>query len=181
MKMLVTGGAGFIGSNFIRMVLAEIPHVNVVNLDALTYAGNLENLADVASNPRYRFIRGDIADRQATASALRDIDVVVNFAAESHNDRAVLDGEDHGFVRVHLKAGTDKILGATIVAAHAGDLLTYFTLAMTQGKGLASLASAIYPYPTQAEIIKRLANSHLQTKLSPWLKRLLHQLIAWHR
>ncbi len=97
------------------------------------------------------------------------------------NDRAMLDGEDTGFVRVHLKTGTGTILGATIVAAHAGDLLTYFTLAMTSGKGLGSLANAIYPYPTQSEAIKKLAGLYLQTKLTPTAKRVLRTLIGWKR
>lgn len=96
----------------------------------------------------------------------------------SENDRAVLDGHEEGFVRVHLKTGTDRILGATVVAAHAGDLLTYVTLAMTQRRGLGSLANAIYPYPTQSEIIKRVANTYLQTKLTPAIKRLLRALLA---
>jgi len=99
----------------------------------------------------------------------------------SENDRAILDGEDEGFVRVHLKQGTDQILGATVVAAHAGDLMTYFTLAMVTGKGLTSLASPIYPYPTQSEIIRKVANLHVQTKLKPWVKRLLGRLLAWRR
>ncbi len=99
----------------------------------------------------------------------------------AENDRAILDGEDAGFVRVHLKEGTDQILGATVVAAHAGDLLTYFTLAMAKGNGLSMLASPIYPYPTQAEVIKKLANLYLQTKLTPAVKRLLSTLLAWQR
>ena len=99
----------------------------------------------------------------------------------SENDRAILDGEDGGFVRVHLKRGTDTILGATIVAAHAGDLLTYFTLLMSMGKGLSALSSPIYPYPTQSEVIKRLANAYLQTKLTPWVKGLLSNILAWRR
>jgi len=99
----------------------------------------------------------------------------------AENDRAILDGEEEGFVRVHLKRGTDRILGATIVGSHAGDLLTYFTLAMTTGKGLSSLANAIYPYPTQSELIKRVANRYLQTKLSPSVKRLLSGVLALQR
>lgn len=99
----------------------------------------------------------------------------------SENDRAILDGEDQGFVRVHLKRGTDTILGATIVAAHAGDLLTYFTLLMSMGKGLSALSSPIYPYPTQSEVIKRLANTFLQTRLSPQVKGLLSRLLALRR
>ena len=99
----------------------------------------------------------------------------------SDNDRAILDGTDGGFVRVHLKQGTDTILGATVVAAHAGDLLTYFTLAMTNRKGLGSLANAIYPYPTQSEILKKLSGLYLQTKLSPRVKGLLSRILAWRR
>jgi len=96
----------------------------------------------------------------------------------TENDRAILDGEDVGFVRVHLRQGTDRLLGATIVASHAGDLLSDFTLAMASGRGLSSLTKAIYPYPTQSEIIKRVANAHLQTKLSPSLKGILRWWIA---
>lgn len=97
------------------------------------------------------------------------------------NDRAILDGEDEGFVRVHLKKGTDRILGAAIVAAHAGDLLTYFTLLMGKGQGLSALASPIYPCPTQSEILKRLANQYLQTKLTPIVKQWLGRLLTFRR
>lgn len=99
----------------------------------------------------------------------------------SENDRAVLDGEDGGFIRVHLKKGTDKILGATIVAARAGDFLTYFTLLMSLGKGLSHLSWPIYPYPTQSEILKRTANTYLQGKLTPGVKKLLSAILAWRR
>ena len=111
----------------------------------------------------------------------RGVDVTTLTAPLSDNDRAILDGQDEGFVRVHLRRGTDTILGATIVAAHAGDLLTYFTLAMADGRGLSSLARAIYPYPTQAELIKKVANLSLQTKLSPLVKRFLRTVLAWRR
>lgn len=104
--------------------------------------------------------------------------ITVPFA---ENDRAILDGEDEGFVRVHLQKRTDRILGATIVAAHAGDLLTYFTLAMTSGKGLSFLANAIYPYPTQSELLKKAATLHLQTKLTPFVKTLLRRVLALRR
>ncbi|MCS6953882.1 MAG: dTDP-glucose 4,6-dehydratase [Bryobacterales bacterium] len=92
MKVLVTGGAGFIGSCFIRMLLAENSSARVLNLDKLTYAGNLENLADVASDARYTFVRGDICDRALVDSLLADWspEIVVNFAAESHVDRSIL-------------------------------------------------------------------------------------------
>jgi dTDP-glucose 4,6-dehydratase len=90
MNLLVTGGAGFIGSNFVRRRLATSQD-RVVNLDLLTYAGNLENLADLADDPRYRFVRGDIADRPLVAQILADepIDAIVHFAAESHVDRSL--------------------------------------------------------------------------------------------
>ena len=88
---LVTGGLGFIGSTFIRLVLATRPTVRIVNLDAMTYAGNPENLRDVGSHPRYRFVRGDICDSVTVASAALGADAIVNFAAETHVDRSILD------------------------------------------------------------------------------------------
>ena len=87
-RVLVTGGAGFIGSHFIRILLAEEADAQVVNLDVLTYAGNLANLADVASSPRYRFVRGDIRDMKVAQELAADADWIVNFAAESHVDRS---------------------------------------------------------------------------------------------
>lgn len=90
MKLLVTGGAGFIGSNFIIYWLNNHPEDDIVNLDKLTYAGNLENLISVEYNPKYRFVHGDICDAHIVARALRDIDTVVHFAAESHVDRSIL-------------------------------------------------------------------------------------------
>lgn len=101
MRILVTGGAGFIGSNFVRHMLASRPECRIVNLDALTYAGNLENLADVADDSRYRFVRGDITSAQQVDTCFdQPIDAVVNFAAESHVDRSI---EDSGaFVRTNV-------------------------------------------------------------------------------
>ena len=91
MKILVTGGAGFIGSNFIHYWLENHPDDEVINYDLLTYAGNLENLRDVEDNDNYTFIKGDIRDFEQVQEAMEGVDVVVNFAAESHNDRGVLD------------------------------------------------------------------------------------------
>ena len=93
MNILVTGGAGFIGSHFLRYQLSHYPADRVVNLDCLTYAGNLANVADLASNPRYHFIQGDIRDADTVSEVLttHQIDVVVNFAAESHVDRSIED------------------------------------------------------------------------------------------
>lgn len=91
MKLLVTGGAGFIGSNFILYWLKNHPEDTVVNLDALTYAGNLENLKEVETNPHYHFVKGDITDEKTVTKAMADIDVIVHFAAESHVDRSIQD------------------------------------------------------------------------------------------
>ena len=90
-KLLVTGGAGFIGSNFVRMMLSEHPDCFIVNLDKLTYAGNLENLAGFLDHPNHKFIKGDICDGQLIVKLIDEhkIDTIVNFAAESHVDRSI--------------------------------------------------------------------------------------------
>jgi len=107
-KILVTGGAGFIGSNFVRMMLAETDH-EIVNLDLLTYAGNLENLSDVEGHARYSFVKADITDAPAMAElfAQQKPEVVVHFAAESHVDRSVLDAT--AFVQTNV-IGTQVLL-----------------------------------------------------------------------
>jgi dTDP-glucose 4,6-dehydratase len=89
-KILVTGGAGFIGSHFVRYILGQHPSYSVINLDKLTYAGNPENLRDVEADPRYRFVRGDICDGKLVREVARGVDAVVNFAAESHVDRSIM-------------------------------------------------------------------------------------------
>jgi nucleoside-diphosphate-sugar epimerase len=88
-RIVVTGGAGFIGSNFVRRMLRTYDEVEIVNLDKLTYAGNLENLRDVEDDPRYRFVHGDICDAGVVRAALAGADAVVNFAAETHVDRSI--------------------------------------------------------------------------------------------
>jgi dTDP-glucose 4,6-dehydratase len=93
-RLLVTGGAGFIGSNFVRHVLARHPDDHVVNLDKLTYAGNPANLADVADSPRYRFVHGDICDGKLVRDVARGVDVVVNFAACTHVDRSLIEPDE---------------------------------------------------------------------------------------
>ena len=92
-NVLVTGGAGFIGSNFITYLLHTVPNVTIVNLDLLTYAGNLENLSNIDRDPHYHFIRGDVRDAETISHifAQYDIDTVVHFAAESHVDRSITD------------------------------------------------------------------------------------------
>lgn len=89
MRLLVTGGAGFIGSNFIRYALGKYPELKVVNLDKLTYAANTNNLKDIENNPNYSFIEGDICDSRIVGDCLKDCDVVINFAAETHVDRSI--------------------------------------------------------------------------------------------
>src|SRR5437016_3013572 len=109
--LLVTGGCGFIGSNFVRYVLANDPAIQVVNFDALTYAGNLENLADLAARPRYHFVKGDITDRDAVLAAVKGhgVQSIIHFAAESHVDRSIQDAGP--FVRTNV-VGTQILLDA---------------------------------------------------------------------
>ena len=96
-------------------------------------------------------------------------------------DRAILDGEDEGFARVHVQKGTDKIVGATVVAARAGDIISEFTLAMKAGLGLKTLASTIHPYPTQGEVVKKVANAWRKTTFTSRQKSILSKWYAWTR
>ena len=110
MRLLVTGGLGFIGSTFIRVVLAERPDWEIVNLDAMTYAGNPANCAEVEGDPRYHFVKGDICDAGAVETAIgAGADAIVNFAAETHVDRSILDPE--AFLRTDI-LGTHVLLEA---------------------------------------------------------------------
>ena len=96
-------------------------------------------------------------------------------------DRAVLDGETEGFARVHLQKGTDKILGATIVARHAGEMINEFSLAITNGLGIGAIAKTIHPYPTQAEVVKKLGDAYNRTRLTPFAKKMLAGWLKWQR
>lgn len=96
-------------------------------------------------------------------------------------DRAVLDGEDEGFVKIHLKAGSDKILGATIVAAHAGEMISEISLAMAAGVGLKKIAETIHPYPTQAEAIRKIGDQYNRTRLTPLVQSLFTTWLSWTR
>ncbi|MBI2431164.1 MAG: dTDP-glucose 4,6-dehydratase [Candidatus Levybacteria bacterium] len=111
MKLLVTGGAGFIGSNFILYWLKHYPQDSVVNFDKLTYAGNLENLKEVENNSHYKFIQGDICDAESVNVAMQNIDAVVHFAAESHVDRSIL--EPAPFVMTNV-VGTQVLLDSAV-------------------------------------------------------------------
>jgi len=130
MKLFITGGAGFIGSNFIRCMRARHPGYALTNFDALTYAGNLENLKDIPESAAYRFVKGDIRDRQAVDSLLAEgFDAVINFAAESHVDRSIdnaaifvetnvlgtqvlLDAALRNKVPLYLQVSTDEVYGS---------------------------------------------------------------------
>jgi dTDP-glucose 4,6-dehydratase len=136
MRLLVTGGAGFIGSNFVRYMLSRYPDYQIVVLDKLTYAGNLANLADVAGNPNYRFVRGDICDQPLVDGLVSEVDAVLNFAAETHVDRSILDAggfiqtdvygtfvlleaaRKHGVSRF-LQVSTDEVYGDVSVGSSA--------------------------------------------------------------
>lgn len=107
MKLLVTGGAGFIGSHFLRYILNTRPQVEVINFDLLTYAGNLENLADIKDDPRYKFVKGDILDNLKVEPLLKGCNGIINFAAESHVDRSILGPE--AFVQTNV-VGAQRLL-----------------------------------------------------------------------
>lgn len=111
MKLLVTGCAGFIGSNFIHYVMEKYPEYDVTNLDALTYAGSLENLEGAMDNPKHRFVQGRIEDGKLVEELMEGVDVVINFAAESHVDRSIL--EPQVFITTNI-LGTQILLDAAL-------------------------------------------------------------------
>ena len=111
MKLFVTGGAGFIGSNFILYWMREHPEDSIVNFDALTYAGNLENLKSVEANPKYHFVKGDICKSEEVTAAMTGCDTVVHFAAESHVDRSILDASP--FIKTNV-LGTQVLLESAV-------------------------------------------------------------------
>ncbi len=113
MRYLVTGGAGFIGSNFVRHLLAERPDAHVVNLDVLTYAGHLESLSDVQDDTRYRFVHGDVCDGALVRELTEGVDVVFHLAAESHVDRSII--QDQPFVLTNV-VGTATLLAAALAS-----------------------------------------------------------------
>lgn len=110
MKILVTGGCGFIGSCFIRHMLSKHPEYKIINLDALTYCGNLENLKDIENNPNYIFVHGNICDKNLVPELVREVDCVVNFAAESHVDNSIKTPEI--FIETNVQ-GTLNLLQAS--------------------------------------------------------------------
>ncbi len=122
--------------------------------------------------------RVGLSEREAQARGI----AVRTFVQELHDvDRAVLDGETAGFVKVHVRRGTDRIVGATIVARHAGEMLPELTLAMVKGVGLGALAGVIHAYPTQADAIRKLGDAYNRTRLTPRVRKLLGAWLAWRR
>jgi dTDP-glucose 4,6-dehydratase len=107
MRLLVTGGAGFIGSNFIRHIIKKHPDYKIINLDKLTYAGNLDNLKDIENNSNYTFVRGDICERKIVDELAEGVTAIINFAAESHVDRSIIDPSS--FIRTNID-GTYNLL-----------------------------------------------------------------------
>lgn len=131
MKLLVTGGAGFMGSNFIRYILKKYPAYSIINLDKLTYCGNLDNLRDIEKNPRYTFIKGDIADKKAVERVFKKFkpDIVINYAAETHVDRSIagprefvvtdvlgactlLEASKKHKIKKYIQISTDEVFGS---------------------------------------------------------------------
>src|SRR3989344_7506421 len=109
MKLLITGGLGFMGSHFVKHILAKYPDYKIINLDKLTYAGNPNNLKEVTDNSNYKFVKGDIVDKKLLKELTKDVDAVINYAAETHVDRSILEPED--FVKTDV-LGTLAILEA---------------------------------------------------------------------
>ena len=128
MRLFITGGAGFIGSNFIRQTLRTHPDYHLVNFDKLTYAGNLDNLKDIEESPNYTFIRGDICDRTSVDQAIARADTVINFAAESHVDRSIENAS--AFVQTNV-LGTQVLLDA----ARAAGVKRFFQISTDEVMG----------------------------------------------
>lgn len=111
----------------------------------------------------------------------RDVAIDTHIQELSGVDRAVLDGETDGFVKIHLKRGTDRILGATIVATNAGDMISQIAMAMTHGLGMKRVGATVFPYPTQAEAIRKVGDLYNRTRLTPFVRKLFAKWLAWTR
>ena len=114
-------------------------------------------------------------------AAERSIEIDTYQVSIAEANRAVTDGQEEGLVKVHVKKGSDEVVGATVVSAHAGDLITQFTMAIQNGIGLGAFTNIIYPYPTQGEAIKRAAGAYTRTRLTPRVKRLFETWLSWQR
>ena len=164
-QVLVTGGAGFIGSNFVRYAIATHPDWHVTTLDKLTYAGRMENLRDVIDNPRHTFVKGDIADREITAPLVHQSDYVIHFAAETHVDRSILHAAD--FITTDV-IGTFVLLEA---AREAKNLKTFVQISTDEVYGSVPEGSSVEtdelrprnPYSASKAGADRLAYSYWAT------------------
>lgn len=120
-------------------------------------------------------------EMDAAACAERGTETVTYTYDLAEVDRAILDGEEEGFARLHIKKGTDRLLGATVVAEHAGEIISEITVLMRAGRGVKTLLASIHPYPTQAEAVKKAANLWRKTRLTATMKRLLKNYYEWSR
>lgn len=128
------------------------------------------------TDPEIAHVGMSAHEAEATGIAVETVTVQME-----HNDRALADGDEEGFVKVHLKKGTDTIVGATIVARNAGDMISEFTVGMVNGLGLSKYVDVIHPYPTQAEAIRKVAEAHRRTRLTPRVKWVFQQVLRWQR
>jgi dTDP-glucose 4,6-dehydratase len=170
MKIAITGGAGFIGSHFVRYTLREYPSYSILNMDNLTYSGNLENLSDVLATPRHEFLKVDICDHEQVAQALSTgVDAVVHFAAESHVDRSILDGS--AFVRTNV-LGTQSLLAGARQAGvrrfvHVSTDEVYGSAPGTQKFREDSPLNPSSPYAASKAASDLLARAYFQTYRFP--------------
>jgi dTDP-glucose 4,6-dehydratase len=187
-RLLVTGGAGFIGSNFVRYMLGKYPDYRILVLDALTYAGNLDNFHDLWDNPNFQFFQGRIEDPEIVDNLSRNVDAIINFAAESHNDRAILNPQQaivsnfngvfvlleaarkYGHERF-LQVSTDEVYGSTLDVFREGDPLEPnqpYSAAKAGGELMARAYHVTFGVPT---IVTRGSNTfgpyHYPEKLIP--------------
>ena len=165
MKLLVTGGAGFIGSNFIRYILDRYPRYIIRDLDKLTYSGNLYTLRDLVKNKRHTFVRGDIGDRRKVGALLRGCDAVIHFAAESHVDRSILDTS--AFIKTNV-TGTQCLLDAARQARVKRFILVstdevYGSAPEGQKFSEASLVAPNSPYAASKAAADMLARAYFRT------------------
>jgi dTDP-glucose 4,6-dehydratase len=164
-EVLVTGGAGFIGSNFVRHALQAHPDWHITNLDKLTYAGRMETLRDVVDHPRHRFVHGDVADPQVAAPLVKAADIVVHFAAETHVDRSILEAGE--FIRTDI-IGTFVLLEAARVASN---LRCFIQISTDEVYGSVPIGSSVEtdelkprnPYSASKSGADRLAYSYWAT------------------